>query len=94
MTVVIPDSSAERSEVGIASNIEETPTNVTTQQPWEIDWESETLGEATIDDTRVGDDLEAYWLLKENNSARSVASFSITVMLGLLLLLDIILETN
>ena len=89
MTVVIPDSSAERSEVSIASNIEETPTNVT-QQPWEIDWESETLGEATIDDTRVGDDLEAYWLLKENNSARSVASFSITVMLGLLLLLDII----
>ena len=92
MTVVIPDSSTERSEVSIASNIEETPTNVT-QQPWEIDWESETLGEATIDDTRVGDDLEAYWLLKENKSARSVASFSIAVMLGLLLLLDI-LATN
>lgn len=80
ITVVIPDWSTERNENSIASNLEETQSNVT-QQPWAIDWESETLGEATINDTRVGDDLEAYWLLKENNSAQSVASLSITLLL-------------
>jgi hypothetical protein len=96
MTVVIPDSSTEKSEVSIASNNrEETQTNSTQQQqPWEIDWEPKTIGDAPIDDTRVADDLEAYWLLKENNSTRSVASLSITVMLGLMLLLDILQPTR
>jgi hypothetical protein len=88
MTVVFPDSSIEKSEVIISNNREETQANATQQQPWEIDWEPKTLGEAPIDDTRIGDDLEAYWLLKENNSARSVASLSITIMLGLMLLLE------